>query len=106
MILQTKRPPYAARLDRLVGEVRVYFGRESAWRYARNDERNRRGVVIEPGVEYDLSCARGRAVLLIALDGATAREVAEVARKLLIAGAAHVAAISPTGSYKMFEVAA
>lgn len=102
-----KRPPYASTLDVGITEVRVLLGHATAWQRARAevDHGLHRSIVMEPGVSYDLSVVRGRAVLLIALDESTGADVRAAAIKLLEHGAEHVAAISESGAYRLFKAA-
>lgn len=105
MSADTRPPPYGKRLDPATREIRVFLGRSEAWRRARIEAEAglRRAFVMEPGTAYTLDMVRGKPVLIVALDDVTAGAVKDAAIQLIKAGAEHVAAISPSGNYRMFQ---
>ncbi len=100
-----RQPPYAKRLDTTRSELRVFLGYETAWRYAEKEYLygGRRGFVLEPGQSYDLRVVQGHSILMIALDHVRWAQVLTAARNLLQAGATYVAAISPSGNFRLFR---
>lgn len=97
-------PPYAKRINPSERELRVYLGHQSAWRNARidADSGRRRQFLMQPGEQYVLDVVRGHEVIVIALDDSSLGDVRAAADELLRAGAVHVAAVSPRGTFRVF----
>lgn len=99
-----KHPPYAKRIDHAEREIRVYLGHQSAWRNARidADSGRRRQFLMNPGEQYLLDVVKDHEVIVFALDDSTLGDVRAAADDLLRAGAVHVAAVSPRGTFRVF----
>jgi hypothetical protein len=99
-----KHPPYAKRINHAERELRVYLGHQTAWRHARidSDAGRHRQFLMQPGEAYHLEVVRDHEVFMVALDDSTLGDVRAAADDLLRAGAVHVAAVSPHGSFRVF----